>query len=1301
MREGDVVADRFEILALARRGGMGEVWRAVDRETRATVALKVMACESEHQLERFAREARVLAELRHPAIVRYVAHGATPGGAPYLAMEWLEGEDLRSRLARRALTAAESVALVRRVAEAVGAAHARGIVHRDLKPSNLFFDGEDPSAIKVLDFGVARLADATRAMTASGMLVGTPGYMAPEQVRGARDVDERADVFSLGCVLFHCLTGRPPFAGEDLVSVLAKVLFEDAPAITSELVDPRLRNLVSRMLAKDRAQRPANGADVAVELASLDALDDEDRPPVSKAVAELTAGEQQLVCVLMARYLASAPERGAPLELLTVVDSGGQPKGLRAAIERFGGKLEVLGSGTAVARIGAHGAASDQAVQAARCALALRALLPEAPLALAMGRGDLSSYLPVGDVLDRVAKLLDVAGVRPGPESAEGRPIRIDDVTAGLLDARFVLGGDAASLWLESERMPLDETRKLLGHQTPFVGRARELGTLQALLDECRSEEVARLVVVTGPAGAGKSRLRYELHRRLHDVEVWIGRGDPMRAGSPFGLLGEALRRAAGVLEGEPEAAQQGKLRARVARHTDPADQARVAEFLGEMAGVPFPDEASVQLRAARRDAMLMGDQIRAAWESFALAESRGGPLVLVLEDLQWGDLPTVKLVEAAMRALAERPFFVCALARPEVYDVFPRLWQEENVHEIRLGELTRKASERLVREVLGERAHPPVVQAIVERAGGNAFYLEELIRAAAEGKGDELPGTVLAMVQARLGALEGEARRVLRAASVFGQRFWRRGLEALLGGELRAPRLGAVLDDLVAREIVAHRAPSSFAGEDEYAFRHATLREAAYAMLTERDRLLGHKLAGDWLAVTGERDALLLAEHFERGEEQARAAAWYLRAAEQALEGNDLRGVLVRAERGLSCGAAGEARAALRIVASEAHRWLGALAAAEAAALGAANEAPRGSATWYRALGELLTASGRLGHYERAIAWVDALFEAWREPSRDARAAPMQVIAACRAAIVVLLAGRFELGERLLRLAATDAEARWKDDPVVLGHLERASSLWELLYTGDLGAYRARNAAAAASFERAGDIRAACLQRANVGFSCLLVGAFADAERVLRDLLAVADRMGAELVSAVAAHNLGLALARLGKLDEAREVEERAARAFAAQGDLRLLGNSRAYLSQILVLAGDFARAEQVAHGALETLEAFPSTRALALAALADARLRQGRVEAGLAAARDAMSLLDALGKLDEGEAQVRLAFVEGLAASGDAAAAKTALEEARRRLLARSVKIKDTALRVSFLENVPENARTIAFAHEWLDPT
>ena len=202
MRPGDIVGDRFELELSAGSGGMGEVFRARDRTTDATVAVKFLLDESAREVARFAREAQVLAELHHPRIVQYVAHDVTPTGEPYLVMEWLEGEHLLSRLLRGRLTVAESVALVTHVADALAAAHARGVVHRDLKPTNLFLEGHKIDRVKLLDFGIAHLRDVTR-MTQTGMLVGTPGYMAPEQARSGQAIDARADVFALGCVLFE------------------------------------------------------------------------------------------------------------------------------------------------------------------------------------------------------------------------------------------------------------------------------------------------------------------------------------------------------------------------------------------------------------------------------------------------------------------------------------------------------------------------------------------------------------------------------------------------------------------------------------------------------------------------------------------------------------------------------------------------------------------------------------------------------------------------------------------------------------------------------------------------------------------------------------------------------------------------------------------------------------------------------------------------------------------------------------------------------------------------------------------
>src|SRR5688572_6275446 len=144
-----VVAGRFEIERLAASGGMGMVYRALDRHTGDVVALKLLSSPGGPFSERFAREAQLLAELTHPAIVRYVAHGTTPEGEAYIAMEWLDGEDLSQRLQRKGLTVGESMRLGARVAHALGVAHARSVVHRDIKPSNVFLVGGSVDQVKV------------------------------------------------------------------------------------------------------------------------------------------------------------------------------------------------------------------------------------------------------------------------------------------------------------------------------------------------------------------------------------------------------------------------------------------------------------------------------------------------------------------------------------------------------------------------------------------------------------------------------------------------------------------------------------------------------------------------------------------------------------------------------------------------------------------------------------------------------------------------------------------------------------------------------------------------------------------------------------------------------------------------------------------------------------------------------------------------------------------------------------------------------------------------------------------------
>jgi serine/threonine protein kinase len=249
---------------------MGAIYRARDLYSGDIVALKLLHSEilNAAESQRFAREAQLLAELHHPAIVSYVAHGQTPEGLRYLAMEWLDGEDLGQRLARGPLSLGDCLRLGIRAGSALSFAHERGILHRDLKPTNLFLVGSDVGQVKLLDFGIARRLAGAQAMTRTGMVIGTPEYMAPEQARGSRTLTAAADLFSLGCILYECLSGQPPFVADHVAAVLVRILFEAPPSITERRpqLPARLVSLLDRLLAKEPSSRPASASSVVAEL---------------------------------------------------------------------------------------------------------------------------------------------------------------------------------------------------------------------------------------------------------------------------------------------------------------------------------------------------------------------------------------------------------------------------------------------------------------------------------------------------------------------------------------------------------------------------------------------------------------------------------------------------------------------------------------------------------------------------------------------------------------------------------------------------------------------------------------------------------------------------------------------------------------------------------------------------------------------------------------------------------------------------------------------------------------------------
>jgi tetratricopeptide (TPR) repeat protein len=1336
-----LIAERFEIEHLAGSGGMGMVFRAYDRQSGQPVALKMLPPAPRSQdTERLMREAQMLAELRHPGISAYVAHGRTVQGQIFLAMEWLEGEDLGQRLRRQGLSLGECLTLVQVAAATLGAVHRRGIVHRDIKPGNLFLRNGQVERVTLLDFGIARNGITRGSVTRTGEVVGTLHYIAPEQARGDRQVGPSADIFALGCVLYECLVGSPPFAGGHVAVVLTRILCEEVPPLGRARPDlpEALEYVVGRMLAKRPEDRYADG-DALLEAVNQmlrtfeQAPADENYAPGARIVPPPAPGlmaEQQLVSVVLAVPRGPVDEAVAQIESADSDLLEMRRVELAERLAALGARVVPLASGASVVTLAQAGeTARDQALQAARAACLLKDQEPETIVVVATGRGVLEGPQPVGEVVERAVRLV-----------AHGEAedvVCVDELTAGLLDGQFEMrrvdsrshasmgpdagevrgerrpagrdgstpvngapeGAEVGCYALVRERSPGDPTRRLLGRPTPCVGREQELQLLSMVYHGCVEEGAARAVVMVAPAGMGKSRLRHEFVRRLQEegeeMAVLLGRGDPMQAGAAYGLLGGALRRWCGVDEPAMDLGRRRELFAQaVGRRVTGVERQRVVEFLGELCGLAYPDEHSPRLRAARQEPRLMSHQIAEALVLLLRAECAVQPVILVLEDLQWGDAATVRLVDVALRELDEQPLFVLALARPEIHKIFPQLWESRSLQELRLSELGRRASERLVREVLGERTLPAVVARVVAQAGGNALYLEELIRAVAEGAGEELPETVLAMLQSRFLRLEPEARRVLRAASIFGETFWRGGVLELLGAESRDEHdIDRWLAILVEAEILVRYGVSRFVEETQLGFRHGLLRDAAYSLLGEEDRQLGHLLAARYLERQGESDPLLLGEHYRLGGELDRAVFFFAWAAQRAFEAGDLAGALDRAERGIACGASGEMLGVLRGVEAWAHvRSKNLTLACEVGAAGL-ELLPPGSVEWYQVIGALLAAAGIRGQRETLLNVLQRLLTVEPLPGTAAAFAEPAMVAVFMLGMAGMHREATAFLARLCAVGATLGESDARGQGLV--HL---ATVWHrLLVTGDPGEHAAAAVAAKAALGAAGDRYLLGAAEVQWAVSQAHLGDTEESMRAFRVGLELLDQLKEHQLLLMGQAYLALSLSRWGTQhrEEARAIGE--AVILKSPEPNLWSGIGHTALGETLLGEGRPAAAEEEARRALAILESAPAGRPPALAVLIDALRLQGRLAEARAVADEGMALLAALGGSAWMDVRLELAVAEALQAAGAEEAAREAGLALCRKIRQRAIRLADERARARYLAVVPENVRALRL---WPDP-
>ena len=536
----------------------------------------------------------------------------------------------------------------------------------------------------------------------------------------------------------------------------------------------------------------------------------------------------------------------------------------RAELERFGGKVEKFIGDAVMAVFGAPVAHEDDAERAVRGALAVRdAFLEEGldvriavntgeALVLLSARPEAGESMVAGDVVNTAARLQSAApvnGVLVGEATRTATDRAIEYRDALPVDAK---GKAAPIACAEALRPRARHGVDVAQHGgAALVGRETESRLLVDALDRAGRERSLQLVTLVGAPGMGKSRLVWELYRELEErpglVASWRQGRALAYGGGAFDVLADVVRAEVGALETDSAETARGRLvEALAARSDDEGERSWLLRSLEPLLG---------------SGEGLTRDEAFGAWQRFfeLLAEER--PLVLVLEDLHWADDGTLDFVEHLADWSTDSPLFVLCTARPELLDRRP-MWGggRLNSQTISLAPLDDTATAELLAQVLGS----PVVDAEVQRtllaqAGGNPLYAEEFARMIIEtGSASNVPPTVQGVIAARLDVLPPNEKALLQDASVLGKVFWRGGVEAL-----GSTASDDVLVSLTRRELLRRARTSTVAGETEFAFRHALVRDVAYGQIPRVARADKHRRAAEWIAATSATRADLVAHHY------------------------------------------------------------------------------------------------------------------------------------------------------------------------------------------------------------------------------------------------------------------------------------------------------------------------------------------------------------------------------------------------------------------------------------------------------
>jgi class 3 adenylate cyclase/tRNA A-37 threonylcarbamoyl transferase component Bud32/tetratricopeptide (TPR) repeat protein len=957
----------YEITEEIGAGGMATVFRAYQPSMDRHVAIKVIRSsilQDPGLRERFQREARLIARLEHPHLLPvYDFDGESD--PPYIVMRYLDGGTLKQVQQRGSVPRDEVLHVLRQLAGALDYAHRQGIVHRDLKPSNIMIDREGNAFLT--DFGIARSTGKDKDLTGTGLMIGTPGYMAPEQARGDGQVDKAADIYSLGVLAFESLAGSAPYEHESGFEVILAHMNSPIPKASER--NPELPKAVDAVLARALAKKPADRFPSATEF--VESITRALKIKPSGAPSALQSMTQTISVDQLAKLAASRGERETPgtgtpseqqrqmtalavdvKELAEILyETGADNERVRATVNALwisfgeiakaaGGLIHSRTDDAGLILWGRERAREDDPENAIRAALAMRDRAleesrkvlgaswepsEENPLPFVAGittgpvllerDGDSGSYTASGAPITLAARLKEAAPAG-GILTAHETFTLVRGVFNFLQQDALRLRGrkDPIEVYLVTTAKPRAFRLRAMGIEgveTRMIGREIELRLLQEAMTLTLEDGETQVVTVVGEAGVGKSRLLYEFNNwiDLQEQVVWFfeSRATQPSMLQPYSLARDLFSFRFRILDSDPLAQVREKFVQGVAGFMGEGSEKK-AHYIGQLVGFDFTGVPEVA--AALQDAEAFRRTAQGYLGELFTTASKKNPVMLLIEDIHWADDRSLDLINNLVRDNTELPLFVLCMARPSFYERRPQWGEGQRFHErIQLEPLSQLSSRRLVRELLKHVLEVPTTlrDLVVDRADGNPFYIEELIKALIDDrvivKGEphwsvdttrlstvRIPATLTGVLQARLDTLPPALYQLLQRASVIGRIFWDAAAIRLSHepAGLEPAEVQAMLEELRDREMILQREESGFAGTVEYVFRHAILRDVTYETVIPRQRRALHKMVGDWLIeVGGERadeHTLLVAEHYGRAEEVSLAAAQLTKVGARAI---------------------------------------------------------------------------------------------------------------------------------------------------------------------------------------------------------------------------------------------------------------------------------------------------------------------------------------------------------------------------------------------------------------------------------